>query len=444
MTQPLDLVLIGAGQRGAIAYASYALAHPDQARIVAVAEPDPQRRRRVADQHDIDDALCFSDWRELAAQGQLARGAIIATQDQDHVPPALAALEAGYDVLLEKPMAHTLAGCVQLVQAAERTGRILQICHVLRYSPFWRALHDVLDSGRLGDIITVEHRENVAFWHMAHSFVRGNWRNAGLSSPMILAKCCHDLDILVWNLPAPVRRLSSFGSLRHFRADQVGPEIPAACTDGCPVEASCPFSALGIYLDQRLLPPYAAQAAAEAMAAGAPPVWPLSVLTSENSYAARLAALQTGPYGRCVYHCDNDVVDHQVVSMELDNGSSVALVMHGHSNEEHRSMRYDGTRATLRARFGEHSEITVYDHATQRVEHIPLDAAGSGHGGGDHGIMADFLAAVRGERAPLTNARTSLESHLLAFAAEEARTGSTVVDMRHFRAAADVLARASA
>ncbi len=347
MKQPIDLVLIGAGQRGALAYGSYALARPEDARIVAVAEPDPERRKRVADQHDIDDAMCFADWRELTSRSQLARGAIIATQDQDHVPPAVAAMQAGYDVLLEKPMAHTLAGCVQLVQTAEHTGRILQVCHVLRYSPFWRALHEVLESGRLGDIITVEHRENVAFWHMAHSFVRGNWRNAALSSPMILAKCCHDLDILVWNLSSPVQRLSSFGSLRHFRRENAGPEIPDRCTDGCPVEQSCPFSAIGVYLDFRILPPETARQSEKDMAAGNPPsgLFPFS---RQRTHAARLAELQSGPYGRCVYRCDNDVVDHQTVSMELENGTSVVLVMHGHSNEEHRSMRYDGTRATLR------------------------------------------------------------------------------------------------
>lgn len=441
MQQPVDLVLIGAGQRGALAYATYALEHPDQARIVAVAEPDPGRRNRVAEQHDIDDSMCFADWRDLVARGQLARGAIIATQDQEHVPPAVAALEAGYDVLLEKPMAHTLAGCVELVQTSERTGRILQVCHVLRYSPFWRALHNVLASGRLGEIITVEHRENVAFWHMAHSFVRGNWRNQSLSSPMILAKCCHDLDILVWNLASPVRRLSSFGSLRHFRSENVGAEIPERCTDGCPIEERCPFSAIGIYLDFRILPPESAFEVQQDMAAGRPPRWPLSVLSAENSSEARLAALRTGPYGRCVYRCDNDVVDHQVVSMELEDGASVAMVMHGHSNEEHRSMRYDGTRATLRARFGHRSEITIYEHGANRVEQIPLNPATSGHGGGDHGIMADFIRAVRGETAPMTSARTSLESHLLAFAAEEARVHGVVVDMPAFRARADLVTR---
>lgn len=442
MSRPLDLVLIGAGQRGARAYASYALEHPDEVRFVAVAEPDPIRRQRFADDHDLDETQCFGSWQELIARGQMGDAAIVTTQDQMHVAPTVAALDAGYHVLLEKPMAHTLAGCVELIQAAERNNRILQICHVLRYSPFWRALNGVLASGRLGDIITVEHRENVAYWHMAHSFVRGNWRNEGQSSPMILAKCCHDLDILVWNLPSPVKRLSSIGSLLHYRPESVGPEIPLRCTDGCPIEQNCPFSAIGIYLDLRPFPHYLADAEKGLFDLETPKTWPFTVLSPDVSRAGRRHAIETGPYGRCVYRCDNDVVDHQMVTMELESGTSVVLVMHGHSNEEHRSMRYDGTRATLRARFGNHSEITVHDHATGRVEQIPVAQKVSGHGGGDHNLMADFLAALRGEMPPMTTARVSLESHLLAFAAEEARNNYSVVHMEEFRARAEGLTQA--
>jgi predicted dehydrogenase len=398
-------------------------------RFVAVAEPDPIRRRRFADEHDIDDAYCFESWEALTAKGQLGQAALVTTQDQMHVEPAVAAMKAGYHVLLEKPMAHTLAGCVELVQTAEQTGRILEICHVLRYSPFWRKLHDVVESGYLGELVTVEHRENVAYWHMAHSFVRGNWRNAALSSPMILAKCCHDLDILVWNLASPVKRLSSVGSLLHYRGDQVGVEIPARCTDNCPIEQSCPFSAIGLYLDYRHMEQKPSNPAY-------PDQWPFSVLTHDLSRAGRLQALQSGPYGRCVYRCDNDVVDHQLVAMELESGVSVAMVMHGHSNEEHRSMRYDGTRATLRARAGGATEITVHHHGG-KVEQIPIEDANSGHGGGDAGIMADFVRVLRGEAEPLTSARVSLESHLLAFAAEEARVQGTMIQMNEFRARAE-------
>jgi predicted dehydrogenase len=439
MTRPLDLVLIGAGNRGARAYGTYALANPVEVRFVAVAEPDPIRRQRFADEHDLDDSQCFSSWQNLVARGQLGDAAIVTTQDQMHVEPTIAALDAGYNVLLEKPMAHTLAGCVELIQAAERNGRILQICHVLRYSPFWRTLHEILESGRLGEIITVEHRENVVYWHMAHSFVRGNWRNEGLSSPMILAKCCHDLDILTWNLPSPVKRLTSVGNLIHFRAENVGPEIPLRCTDGCPIEPVCPFSAIGIYLDYRPYPHYLAEAAAGRFDLESPNVFPISLISNDNSRAGRRHAIETGPYGRCVYRCDNDVVDHQMVTMELESGTSVVLVMHGHSNEEGRTMRYDGSRATLRARFGHEWEISIHDHLTGTVEEVPLTKKTAGHGGGDHNLMADFLSALRGEIPPMTTARASLESHLLAFAAEEARINSTVIDMQEFRARAETL-----
>jgi hypothetical protein len=225
----------------------------------------------------------------------------------------------------------------------------------------------------------------------------------------------------------------------HFRQEQAGPDIPERCTDGCPIEESCPFSAIGIYLEYRPFPDMRTRSPAVDAKRRNPQTWPFTVLGQDTSHEGRLRALQTGPYGRCVYRCDNDVVDHQIVSMEFEGGASVQLAMHGHSNEEHRSMRYDGSRATLRAKFGDRSEISIYDHGSGLTEQIPLDQEKSGHGGGDRGIMHDFLAAVRGESKPLTTARTSLESHLLAFAAEEARTSGEVIDMETYRARAEKL-----
>jgi predicted dehydrogenase len=442
MPTPIELVLIGAGQRGAASYAPYALHHPDEARFVAVAEPDAGRRERFAHAHAIQPERRFASWEELLAQGQIADGALICTQDQLHVAPAVAAMELGYHVLLEKPMAPTLAECVRLVQVAERTGRILQIAHVLRYTDFFRRVHEIVASGRLGTIVTVEHRENVAYWHMAHSFVRGNWRRSDQASPMILAKCCHDLDILSWNMGEPCVRLSSVGSLVHFRPDRVRPEIPQRCTDNCPIELQCPFSAIGIYLDFRPFPDLASyRPTPHNPNPEAPRSWPFAVLTDDLSYTGRLQALKNGPYGRCVYRCDNNVVDHQVVTMEFAGGASVVLVMHGHSHEEHRSMRYDGTRATLRGRFGARPELTIHDHGTGSVEQVPLAPAVGGHGGGDAGLMAAFVRTLRGQEDALTSARASLESHLLAFAAEEARQSGTVVNMGEFRARAEQIGR---
>jgi predicted dehydrogenase len=437
---PVEIVVVGAGGRGANAYAPYAAAHPDELRIVAVAEPDAERRARLAHAHNIPAERQFADWRELLAKPQLADGALVTTQDQMHVEPTMAALGAGYHVLLEKPIAPSVAECVALVQESERRNRTLQICHVLRYTNFFTTLKAVLESGVLGDLITVEHRENVAAYHMAHSFVRGNWRRQDQSNPMLLAKCCHDLDILVWNMARPAVRLSSIGSLMHFRAEHAPAGAPARCTDGCPAEESCPFSAIAIYLDgvpfrARLGPP----AAGERPMPEAPRTWPFNVVSHDPSYEARLRALQEGPYGRCVYRCDNDVVDHQVVAMEFAGGTSVTLTMHGHSNEEHRSMRYDGTRATLRGRFGLHSEITIHNHRTGRAEEVPIAQAADSHGGGDFGLMRSFVRVLRGEEAARTTARDSLESHLLAFAAEEARLDGTVVDMTAYRARAEEL-----
>jgi len=414
--KPVEMALLGAGNRGTFAYGAYAKLNPHMVRFVAVAEPDPTRRERFAKEHRIPPERCFSSWEDLVARPQLAEALLNATMDQTHVASTLAALSAGYHVLLEKPMATTPEDCVRLVQAAERTGRILQVCHVLRYTRFWSILHDLIRSGRLGQVVTVNHRENVAYWHMAHSFVRGNWRSAASSAPMILAKCCHDMDILYWNLGSPVRRLSSFGRLSHFRADQAPKGAPERCTDGCPVQEECPFYAPRLYLREDLTG------------------WPVNVISDDLSMEGRLKALREGPYGRCVYRCDNDVVDHQVVNMECEDGITIAFTMHGHSHDNVRTVRYDGTRATLRASEAT-DEIILYDHLTGNEERIRPGAVMGGHGGGDTGVMNAFVATLREPgREPLTSARASLESHLMAFAAERARLEGGVVDMAAYRA----------
>ena len=465
MSQALIAILIGAGNRGYEAYGPYALAHPDEIRFVAVAEPNDARRARFAQAHEIPAERQFRTWEDLLALGKVADAALICTLDRLHIEPALAVLEMGYDVLLEKPMATTLADCVRLVQTAERTGRLLQVCHELRYTPFATKLRGIVNSGRLGRIITVEHRENVSYWHMAHSYVRGNWRNSTVESPMILAKCCHDLDILFWIL-GPCRRLNSFGSLIHYRPENAPPGAPERCTDGCPAADDCPWYAPRLYLDivpllrvarqspllwerlaSRLILDHPALArAAERTIPGFAAArdyrgWPVSIISEDTSRKARQRALENGPYGRCVYRCDNDVVDHQTVNMEMEDGTSVVLVMHGHSHQEGRTMRYDGTRATL---FGSYNptghEIQIHDHLTGQVEVIrpPVGPiGGTGHGGADAELMAGFVHALRDPACALTTARDSLESHLLAFAAEEARVSGTIVDMAEFRHRAD-------
>ncbi len=464
MPHPLSAILIGAGNRGQDAYGPYALQHPDELRFVAVAEPDEARRTRFARAHGIPPQGQYRTWEDLLAGGRTADVALVCTLDRLHTEPALAALELGYDVLLEKPMATTLGDCVRLVQTAERTGRLLQICHEMRYTSFFTLLRGIVNSGRLGRVVTVEHRENVSYWHMAHSYVRGNWRDSRVESPMILAKCCHDLDILFWIL-GPCHRLASFGSLVHYRRENAPAGAPERCTDGCPAAEQCPWYAPRLYLDivpllrmtrdspvlqerlaSRIILDHPAMArVAERLVPGFAAArdyrgWPLSVLSEDTSREARLRALQTGPYGRCVYYCDNDVVDHQTVSLEVEDGTSVVLVMHGHSHLEGRTMRYDGTRATLLGSYGALSqEIQIHDHLTGEVETIRPTSGlvgATGHGGADMELMRGFVQAVHDPACALTTARESLESHLLAFAAEEARVTGAVVNMADFRHAA--------
>jgi predicted dehydrogenase len=338
--------------------------------------------------------------------------------DRAHHPSTLALLQAGYDVLLEKPMATTPQECVELVRAAEQQRRILQICHVLRYAPFFRTVYELVTSGRLGEVVSLQWNENLVYWHFAHSFVRGNWGNSQRSGPMILTKCCHDLDLLVWIMGGPPQRVASFGSLSHFRPERVGPSIPPRCTDGCPIEDECVYYAPRIYIDND------------------PGRWARDPVSLDHSPAALRRGLENGPYGRCVYRCDNDVVDHQVVVLEFPNGLSATLTMQGTSHVEGRTLRIDGKRATL---LGNQSrnELQLHDHRTGEVHVIhPRGETESGHGGGDAGVMRAFLAAQRGDqRQALTSATEALDSHLLAFAAEQARLSQRVLETAAYWAA---------
>jgi len=410
---PVDLVLLGAGNRGFHAYGGYAAAHPGEVRFVAVAEPDAERRERFSEAHGISLDRQFRSWDELVAVPQLARAAVNTTQDRTHRASTLALLATGYDVLLEKPMATTPADCVELVHAAEQHGRILQICHVLRYAPFFRTIYDTVTSGRLGDIVSLQWNENLVYWHFAHSFVRGNWGNSERSGPMILTKCCHDLDLLVWMLGRP-EKLASFGSLTHFRADRVGPEIPERCTDGCPIEAECPYYAPRIYIERD------------------PGRWARDPVALDHRPAALRQALETGPYGRCVYRSDNNVVDHQAVLLHYASGLTASLTMQGGSSVEGRTVRIDGMRATL---FGNEArgELEVHDHRPGTVETLHPAVPEGGHGGGDAGVLHDFLQALQaGQKRVLTSAAESLESHLLAFAAEDARLSQREIDVNAY------------
>ncbi len=461
MTPPVKAILIGAGERGAEIYGKYALAHPDSIQITAVAEPDTRRREIFARKHKIPADQQFMSWEPLLEHPKLGQAALICTGDQQHVQPAIEALRCGYDVLLEKPMATSIHECGLLVRTAEFYQRHLMIAHVLRYTQHFQKMRQIVLSGQLGQVINVDHRENVSWWHMSHSYVRGNWRRRDESAPMILAKCSHDFDILTWVLNRNCTSLSSTGGLLHYRQENAPVGAARRCLDGCQVFDSCPYYAPFIYLDLAPLwrtvadtssgfVRFAARAQEHApwlIKALRPFVpalrsispyrgWPLTVLTPDPTRENVLQALKEGPYGGCVYYCDNDVVDHQVVNMEFAGGISVTLTMHGHSHIEHRTTRIEGSRATLTADFGSGgSWIEVNEHLSDSCQRYETGSIDSGHGGGDSALMDAFIYSLTGgeEDQNLTTAKQSIESHLLAFAAEEARLQGTVIDMEEFR-----------
>ena len=410
-TTPVTLLILGAGSRGST-YADYALNHPAAGEVVAVAEPDAVRRAAFAERHNLPPDRVFADWHSALSQPRLADVAVIATQDADHVAPVEAAAWKGYHLLLEKPMAPDEAGCRRIVAAAERYGVMLGVCHVLRYTAYTQALRAVLDAGTIGEIISVEHLEPVGYWHQAHSFVRGHWRNAQESSPMLLAKSCHDLDWLRYIVGRDCLNVSSFGSLKHFRREAQPTGAADRCLD-CPpeIETACPYSATRYYLGQL-----------EAGNTG----WPLNVITAEISREGVLSALRDGPYGRCVYACDNDVVDHQVVNFEFTGGVTASFTMTAFTRARGRETRIFGTRGEL---YGDSQTIEIYDFLTGTTSSIDSAIASdgsilSGHGGGDDGLMKAFLAAVQHDDPSLilSGPQETLQSHLMVFAAEQSRT----------------------
>jgi predicted dehydrogenase len=412
---PVEAVVIGAGLRGRDTYGAFALANPASLRVVAVAEPDAERRDVFVRAHEIPAERSFRDWRPLLEGPPLARVAIIATPDHAHLEPALAALAAGYDVLLEKPIAPNAVDCVRVVEAADSAGRLLQIGHCLRYTPFYVRVREVIASGVLGDLITLSMAENVVYWHMTHSFVRGKWGNTRNAAPMILAKCCHDLDLMAWFVGSPCLRVSSAGSLRHFRPEEAPEGATARCTDGCPAEPVCLHSALCFYLKEH-------------------DTWPWSDVSLATDLETRRRALETGPYGRCVWHAGNDVVDHQVMALEFEGGVTATFVMNGLAAVASRTIRASGSLGELRGCF-EKGEIEVHRHGELTPERIEVPFSPFGHGGGDEGLLRHFVGVVgRNARDDvLASGRVTLESHLMGFAAERSRLEGQTVDMAPFR-----------
>ena len=411
----LELALIGAGQRGRI-YADYAFEHK-RAEITFLVEPDENRRREAKEKYGLDDAHVFTDPVDFYKLGKVCDALIIATMDRQHYEHTMGALELGYDILLEKPISPDLDECIGIRDLALKNKCRIMVCHVLRYTGFWATLKKIIDSGELGKVINIQHNENIGNFHIAHSFVRGNWRNSDITSSLIMQKSCHDMDLLTWLCNSKAKSVSSFGELTYFNKEHA----PAGSADRCSKCGimDCRFDARKVYL------PIAGN-------------WPATVLSVDQSEESLIKAIEEGPYGRCVYKCDNNVCDHQVAIFEFENGIHASFNLSGFTNRMCRTIKVMCENGEIRGD-DEKNEIEIIRftsnwHQEPEIKTINPDVREGFHGGGDAGLMEQFLDMIQGDDVEnLSAIERSIESHVMAIAAEKARVEHRIVEMKELR-----------
>lgn len=417
----IKVILIGAGSRG-MGYTDIMLKMPDKYEVVAVAEPIDARREYVKNKHNLSDDKCFKDWRPLLALGKIADAAVISTMDQDHYAPALEAINLKYNILLEKPITNKPSECMEIAARAEKAGIKILVCTVLRYTPLFVTLKSLIDSKKIGDVMSINHEECVGNIHQSHSFVRGNWGNEGRSSSMLLQKSCHDMDILQWLLDKQVKKVQSFGTLSYFTEKNAPKDSPEYCVQGCPVGNTCPYNAANLYLSED----------------SAFSSWfrPAASKKPNPTNADMKDAITNTQYGKCVFKCDNDVVDHQTVNILFEDDITVTFSMNAF-NKGGRFMHIMGTKGEIHAALDGESPITIYEFETEKEEEISLigkDGILAGHGGGDDGIINAFYDYVCGtyKGNSIASIQQTASNHLIAFAAEKSRKENIVVDFDEY------------
>lgn len=415
----LRVVLIGAGDRGKT-YTNVMSKDREKFEMVAVAEPIESRREYIKNLYNLPENMCFADYKPLFELGKIADFAIIATMDREHLEPALKAIELGYDILLEKPIAPTPDDCIKITDAANKKGVRVVICTVLRYTAVFKTLKSIINSGRIGKVMSINHEECVGNVHQSHSFVRGNWGNSERSSNMLLQKSCHDMDILQWLLNKKCKSIQSFGARSYFRMENAPAGSPDYCVQGCNIADTCPYNAVKLYYDDKQNN------------------WFRTAATKKMAPTDKdvLNAISNTQYGKCVYKCDNDVVDHQIVNMLFEDDTTVSFTMNAF-NKGGRFIHIMGTIGEVHAALDENTPISLYDFQTKNEEIIPIvgkDGITGGHGGGDEGIISDLYEYFCGEYSgfSIPTIEESLYNHMLVFAAEESRKNNSIVNFNDY------------
>lgn len=411
IAKTVTAIILGAGNRGSV-YGGYAAQFPNEFKIVGVAEPIPFRNDRCAKLHNIVVENRFNTWEDVFKRPKFADAIVISTPDNLHYAPCMKALEMGYDILLEKPIAPTEKECRDILALAKKKQRIVAICHVLRYAPYFVKMKELIAKGAIGRVLSVQHLEPIEHTHMAHSYVRGNWHNSKETTPILLAKSCHDLDIIKWVIDKPSKEIVAMADLTWFKKENAPEGSTARCTDGCKVERECPYSAIKQYHD-KLQRTSVLDIPTE-----------LTEKSQKQQYV--LKKLETSDYGRCVYRMDNDQPDHYIANIRFDDAITASFSMEAFTAFHGRRTRVFGAMGNME---GDMTELTVSDFRTgKQVKFKPQaeDVEGyknSGHGGGDWLLARDFVQAVAHQDPKMLTSTIdeSIESHIMGFMAEKSR-----------------------
>lgn len=395
------LVIFGLGARGYI-YASFAKKYPEKFDVVAIIDNAPEKAKFAAQEFpNVPFYACYQDFLKDKIPADIVA---VATQDEGHKEHAIAMMAAGYDLLLEKPIANNKEDCLEIYRASKQYDRKVIVCHVLRYTPFYSTVKRIIDSGKLGEVVTIHASESVGYYHQAHSFVRGPWRNKAQSSPMILAKCCHDMDILRYLMGEDCLSVSSYGDLFYFKPEHAPKNSAEYCSE-CPC-TDCEYKAQTIYTSAlgRFFAHY----------------FSVNDITKDEVVLADLKGTQ---YDKCVFKSDNDVVDHEVTIMRFAKGKTACHTMTAFSRLIYRDLKVHGTKAELVGVVEDNAlEIRYFGGEVEKITIDVSEANVGGHMGGDYFMMNSLYKVLNGENAEgVTYLDVSIESHLMSFAAEESR-----------------------